>query len=120
VRYIRVIEGLKKPDIVADVTKIMLTAKVAQLDQLQLDYEDLYLNRGNNSSVKVAPSSLRKEMQDAVKLYVEELKWLTNTNNTEEWRALYRNVEQRFSEVNVSATRKKVTQPDAPVTAPVV
>lgn len=115
VRYIRVIEGLKKPDIIADVTKIMLTDKVAQLDQVQLDYEDLYLNRGNDSSVKVAPSSLRKEMQDAVKLYVEELRWLTNTNNTEEWRALYRNVEQRFSEVNVSATRRKVT-----VTAPVV
>jgi len=120
VKYIRVIEGLKKSDIAAAVTKIMLTAKVAQLDQLQLDYEDLYLNRGNNSAVRVAPSSLRKEMQETVKLYVEELRWLTNTYDTEEWRALYRNVEQRFSEVNVSNTRKKVTEPESPVATPAV
>jgi len=120
VKYIRVIEGLKKPDIAAAVTKIMLTDKVAQLDQLQLDYEDLYLNRGNNSTVRVAPSSLRKEMQETVKLYVEELRWLTNTYDTEAWRALYRNVEQRFNEVNVSATRKKVTEPESPVATPAV
>jgi hypothetical protein len=107
VQYIRIIENLKKPELQTSITKISLTEKLAGLDQTQLDYESVYLGKGNNNAASVAPSNLRKEMQNAVKTYVEELKWLTNTYETAEWQALYTNVEQRFNEVNVSLTRKK-------------
>jgi Family of unknown function (DUF6261) len=113
VQYIRVIEGLKRSDIAPAVNKLLLTAKVAQFDQLQRDYEDLYLNRGDTSKARVAPSSLRKEMQNAVKMYVEELKWLTNTNDTAEWNTLYQNIEQRFSELTVKTSHKKAAKPAA-------
>ena len=111
VRYIRIIEGLRRPDVAPAVNKVILTAKVAEFEQLQLDYEDLYMGRGNDSTVRVAPSTLRKEMENAVKLYVEELKWMANGADTEAWHTLYRNVEQRFNEVNVTATRKKAETP---------
>jgi hypothetical protein len=107
VRFIRIIEGLKKPELAPAVTLMLLTEKLAEFEQLQLDYEDMYMGYGNVSSARVAPSNIRKEMQDAIKLYVEELKWMANSANTEAWRTLYRNVEQRFNEVNVSTTRKK-------------
>ena len=107
VQYIRIIENLKKPELQPAVTNISLEEKLAHLDQIQLDYEALYLGKGNSDSTNVAPSNLRKEMQQAVKMYVEELKWLANTHDTPEWQTLYSNVEQRFNEVNVSLTRKK-------------
>lgn len=50
-------------------------------------------------------------MQEAVKSYAEELKWLSNNHNTDNWRTLYTNVEQRFNELTVTPNRKK----DAPV-----
>ena len=111
VRFIRIIEALKNADIIPAVNKIILADKLAEFEQLQLDYEDLYLGRGNDSTVRVAPSSLRKEMQEAVKLYVEELKWMAKGADTEAWHTLYRNVEQRFNEVNVTATHKKADTP---------
>ena len=111
VRFIRIIEALKNADIIPAVNKIILADKLAEFEQLQLDYEDLYLGRGNDSTVRVAASSLRKEMQEAVKLYVEELKWMAKGADTEAWHSLYRNVEQRFNEVNVTATHKKADTP---------
>jgi len=107
VQYIRIIENLKKPELQPAITKISLGDKLSNIDQIQLDYESLYLGKGNSDSANVAPSNIRKEMQEAVKLYLEELRWLTNTNETVQWQTLYRNVEQRFNEVNVSLTRKK-------------
>jgi hypothetical protein len=106
--YIRVIEGLKNPELALALDKIMLTERVEQLNQLQHEYEVVYLNRGNVSSTKVAPSNIRMEMQNAVKLYVDELKWMVNTYDTEAWHTLLKNVEQRFSEVNVTVVRRKV------------
>lgn len=107
VQYIRIIENMKKPEFQPAITKISLGDKLSHLDQIQLDYESLYLGKGNSDSTNIAPSYLRKEMQKSVKLYLEELRWLANTNETVEWQTLYRNVEQRFNEVNVSVTRKK-------------
>ena len=107
VRFIRIIEGLKKPELAPAIILMLLTDKLAEFEQLELDYEDMYMSYGNDSSGRVAPSNIRKEMQDAIKLYVEELKWMANSADTEAWQTLYRNVEQRFNEVNVSTTRKK-------------
>ena len=106
-RYIRIIESLKKDEFNDAFTKTLLTAKFAALDQLQLDYEELYMGLGNAKAISIAPSNLRKEMENALKVYVEEVRYMAETINTEAWKTLYINVCQRFDEVNVSATRKK-------------
>ena len=121
IHYIRIIESLKRPEMEASVSKILLTAKLAQLDQIQLDYEDQYLGRGNSISTKVFPTSLRKEMENAIKLYVDELNWLAKSSDLSEMYTLYDNVAQRFAEVNVTASRKKpVTPANASNSTPVV
>ena len=40
-------------------------------------------------------------MQNAVKTYADELKWLANNQDTDDWKTLYANVEQRFNEMTV-------------------
>jgi hypothetical protein len=105
-RYIRIIESLKKPEYAAALTKTMLTEKVALLDQVQLDYEELYMGRGNNSATKVAPTSLRNELNNAIKLYMEEVNWMARRENSEEWNTLKTNLQQRFDEVNVSMRKQ--------------
>jgi hypothetical protein len=105
-RYIRIIESLKKPEYAAALTKTMLTEKVALLDQVQLDYEELYMGRGNNSATKVAPTSLRNELNNAIKLYMEEVNWMAGRENSEEWNTLKTNLQQRFDEVNVSMRKQ--------------
>jgi len=105
-RFIRIIEAMKKPECEAAVVKTMLTEKLSTLDQIQRSYEDLYMQRGNESKKKVAPSSLRNQMAAAIKLYMEELKWMANSKGTQPWITLCNNIEKRFDEVNVSKTRK--------------
>ncbi|MEI6556733.1 MAG: DUF6261 family protein [Paludibacter sp.] len=117
VRYIRIIEALKRPEMEADVTKLSLTAKLTEFDNAQLRYEDLYMQLGNDSQTHRAPTTLRKEMLEAVKLYVEELKWAVNANDTDAWRTLYSNVEQRFNELTVSQSRKKTAKAENPAAA---
>ena len=87
--------------------KTLLTEKIATLDQVQLDYEDMYMGSGNSKSAKVAPSNIRKEMEGAIKLYIDEVHWMANRMETESWTMLYKNLEQRFNEVNVSVTKQK-------------
>ena len=46
-------------------------------------------------------------MEEAIKLYLEDLQWQTRKADTEEWRVLCRNVEARFDEMNVSRVQRK-------------
>jgi len=115
-RYIRIIEGLKRPEYQMPLMRAGLTEKVALLDQTQLEYEDLYMGRGNNSAKKVAPSNLRKELNDSIKMYMDEVNWLTNRMDTEEWDTLRSNLQKRFDEVNVS-TKKQTTDSTLPTAA---
>jgi hypothetical protein len=118
-RYIRIIESLKKPEYAAALTKTMLTEKLALLDQVQLDYEELYMGRGNSSATKVAPTSLRNELNNAIKLYMEEVNWMAGREDSEEWNTLKTNLQQRFDEVNVSMRKQAATteQPASTTTA---
>jgi hypothetical protein len=68
------------------------------------------MDRGNITAVKVAPSNLRKEMEDAVKLYLDEVSWMASQNDTEPWHTLQINLQKRFDEVTVSMIRKKKTE----------
>lgn len=109
-RFIRIVQNLKKPECEPALVKTLLVSKVNELNQLQLDYEDLYMDRGNITAVKVAPSNLRKEMEDAVKLYLDEVNWMASQNDTEPWHTLQINLQKRFDEVTVSMIRKKKTE----------
>lgn len=115
-RYIRIVEGLKKPEYQMPLLKVGLTEKAALLNQTQLDYEDLYMGSGNNSVKKVAPSNLRKELNYSIKMYMDEVNWMTNRMDTEEWYTLRSNLQKRFDEVNVS-TKKQTTDSTLPTAA---
>ena len=119
-RYIRIIESLKKDEFKDAFTKTLLTAKFATLDQMQLDYEELYMGLGNTKARTIAPSNMRREMENSLKVYVDELRWMSGSFDTETWNTLYKNVCQRFDEVNVSMARKKpdtISDTTSPTTA---
>lgn len=118
-RFIRIIESLKMPDYEAALNITLLADKLAVLDQVQLDYEELYMGRGNTFATKVAPSSLSKELNDAIKLYMDEVNWMATRTDTEEWYTLRNNLQKRFDEVNITSTRKPADiTAQQPATAP--
>ncbi len=106
-RFTRIIETMFMPEYVAALTKTLLTDKMSDLQQVHFDYEELYMGRGNTFATKVAPSSLSKELNDAIKLYVDEVNWMAIRTGDEAWLNLRINLQQRFDEVNVSSTRKQ-------------
>jgi len=108
-RFIRIIESLKKPEFDSALAKTLLTDKLASFNQVQLDYEDLYMGNGNVLSIKIAPSNLRKEMENAIKSHFDEVHWMADSLETELWQSLCKNIEKRFEEVNVSLSRQRVT-----------
>ena len=107
--YNHIMESLKRAEYQPALIKMLLVNKVAELDQLHLDYELLYRKRGNSSVSYVAPTYLRIEMEKAVKLYLDEVRWMASQNNTEPWITLSLNVEKRFIELNPSVSRKEKT-----------
>ena len=113
-QYIQIIDSLKATELAPALTKTKLTEKVNAFYKLQQDYEDLYMGRGNDSSIKIAPSNLRKEMESAIKAHFDEVHWMASNYETEPWLTLCKNIEKRFEEVNASMQRQSKT--DVPVT----
>lgn len=113
-QYIQIIESLKEPELAPALTTTKLTEKVDAFDQLQQNYESLYMGHGNDSSTKIAPSNLRKEMERAIKSHFDEVHWMSSNFETEPWQTLCKNIEQRFEEVNVSMPRQ--SKSDIPAT----
>ena len=107
--YNHIVESLKKAEYQPALVKTLLVTKVAELDQLHLDYESLYRKRGNSSVGYVAPTYLRIEMEKAVKLYLDEVRWMASQTKTEAWITLSLNVEKRFLELNPTIIRKGKT-----------
>ena len=112
-RYNRIIGELQNEENAEAVTKTLLTGKLAAFASFHQEHETLFRKRGNIRSVNTSASELRVEMQEATKMHLEELQWLTRTNDTEEWRVLCRNVEERFDEMNISRTQKEAETTDA-------
>ena len=103
----RILEGLQKPELAADLETTRLTASVAELDRLHKEYETLFALRGNEVIGVVAPSTLRPQLNVAVNNFVEELQWMAQINDTEELKSLRDIVLMRVSEVNLSQTQAK-------------
>lgn len=109
-RFIRIVEALKKPELVAALQKTLLTEKVAELDLVQREYEDLYMGRGNDRLGVVSASAMRKEFVEAIKLHVEEVFWMAKQADTEAWKVLSATIEARIGEMKVSAARVKKSE----------
>jgi hypothetical protein len=110
IRYIRIIQALKEAECEAALIKTLLTASVNSLNQVQLDYEALYMDKGDTSAFKTAPSSLNNELNEAIKLYMDEVNLKASTLESEDWNILCVKLQKRFDEVNVNTIRKSKTE----------
>lgn len=115
-RYIRIIEALKRPECAGALATTKLTERIGMLDQLQLDYEELYMGRGNDSAARVAPTRLTNEMNKSIKLYMDEVHLMAAGEQTDEWDALKANLLQRFDEVKVTPRRQPPADEQSPDT----
>ena len=112
VRYIRIIETLKGEEYTEAIATLNATELLSELNEAQNRYEDLYLGRGNRLSLKEPTIKLRKEMNKALNLIVDEIGINEIKYPTEENISLRKIIEQRFNEVYIPApVGKKVEQP---------
>lgn len=107
-RYIRIIESLKQPEFTIALQKTKLTDKLNTLDTTQRAYEDLYMGRGNLVAGKVFASNLRNDMETVIKKHLDEVAYLSEDKNTEEWKTLYSNLKKRYEEINGSIRKRQV------------
>ena len=75
-RYIRIIESLKMTELADAILKVKLTEKLNALEAVQLEYESLYINRGNLVAGKVTPSNLRKKIEKELKKHLDETAYI--------------------------------------------
>jgi hypothetical protein len=106
-RYGVIIDTLKQPENSAALGTTLLTDKVDLLEQVQQDYEELYMNRGNASAVRIVPSSLRAELNSAIKKCMDEMNYQAEREETEAWITLCSSLQQRFDELTVSSSKKQ-------------
>jgi len=105
-RYIRIIESLKSSELTQALSTTLLTDKLAVLNNIQLEYEDLYIGRSNTKTQNVAATTMRPEMEEAIKLYVDELQWMTDQNGTADWKQLETQVLARIDDMKPTLWRK--------------
>ena len=106
-RYGRILAELQKEENSAAVSKTLLTTKLTAFATFFNEHETAFRERGNTRKANKSATSLRAGMEEAIKLYLEDLQWQTRKADTEEWRVLCRNVEARFDEMNVSRVQRK-------------
>ena len=104
-RYIRIIEALKQPELSAALVKTQLAARVEELDSAQREYENQFSIRSTKLKVKVTASSLRRELNEAIRLHIEELNWLALQTGSEAIRKLCIEVNARVDDLTVSSQK---------------
>ncbi len=114
-RYSRILTELQKEENSAAVSKTMLTTKLTDFATSFQEHEIAFRERGNIRKANKSASSLRAEMEEAVKLYLEDLQWQTRKTDTEKWRVLCSNVEARFDEMNVSRGQRRTASNNSTV-----
>lgn len=115
--YMRIIETLKKTDYVAALTKTMLTDKLTAIDNVQMEYETLYMSRGNSKTISKVANELCSEIGHELKLFYDELNWAITVNSTEEQISLRTNIETRMNEIySLARKSNKVESPLNPPT----
>ena len=112
-RFATIIETLQQPEFVADLERLKMTDILAELADAHTAYETLYQTKGNEQSLKAPSREMRLEMNNALKVMVEEVEYFSKKFPTEENVTLWKNVEQRIAEVYVTApgsTKKEDTE----------
>jgi len=109
IRYIRIIEALKKTELASDLLKLHLTEKVVELENAQHQYEDMYMGRANRRLGLETASDIRSELNNAIKLHIEELQWMAKQSDSEPLKTLSELVISRVREISVSVSRTKAT-----------
>lgn len=104
-RYIRIIESLKQPELSAALVKTQLAARVEELDSAQREYENQFGIRSTKLKVKVTATSLRRELNEAIRLHIEELNWLALQTGSEAIRKLCIEVNARVDDLTVSSQK---------------
>ncbi len=99
IRYIRIIEMLKSPELADSIQTLKLTDVVVQLDALQREYESHYTGRGDERAGLISASNLRRELVDAIVEHYEECCWMAKQNGTDEWKLLAATIERRLTEI---------------------
>lgn len=121
-QYRTIIDALKRSEFTDALVTTLLTEKLNAIDQSQTEYEQLYMGKTNNYSIKVVPSDLRKELTDAIKGYMDEVNMMASEVDTAEWYTLCVNLQNRFDEVNITVAQKSKPETptkDAPTTSAV-
>lgn len=111
-RYATIIETLLQPEYSADLVRLKMTDILAELADAHTAYETLYQTKGNEQSLKAPSTEMRLEMNNALKVMVEEVEYFSKKFPTEANVTLWKNVEQRIAEVYVTApgsTKKEDT-----------
>lgn len=107
VYYIRIIEGLKNSELASAVAKTMLADKIAALETAQLNYESLYIGRGNAKPKSTSPSKLRKELEQCLKKHLSEVESMAGRTGNDVWLTLYEELKQRFVEANTPMNKRR-------------
>lgn len=102
-RYIRIIEALKQPALAADLQKVQLTTRVTELDNIQREYESQFSGRSVKRRENVSASSIRRDLNEAIKLHIEELNWMALQTENEAIIKLCTEVNARLSELKISS-----------------
>lgn len=97
--YMRIIETLKKTDYTSALSKTLLTDKLVAIDAVQLEYEALYMTRGNSKTMTSATNVICSEIRIELKLFYDELNWAISLNETEDQISLLKNIDMRMNEI---------------------
>jgi hypothetical protein len=114
VYYIRIIEAIKNPAFASAINQAHLSEQVAKFEASQLNYESLYIGRGNAKQKSTAPSSLRKELQQCLKKHLAEVESMAGRTGDDAWKQLCNELKQRFTETQTPMNKRR---PDIPKSA---
>ncbi len=107
VYYIRIVEGLKKPTLATAVTKTLLADSIDALDLAQINYENLYIGRGNSKQKNSSPTKLRKELVSCIKKHLAEIEAMAGRTGNAAWSSLSAELQQRFAEISTTITKRR-------------
>jgi len=117
-RYAAFIETLQQPEFAADIERLKMTDLVAELKDAHEAYEKKYQEWGNQKSQRTPSAAMRWEMNNALKVVADEIEYLSKKYQTEAYVTLWKNIEQRFAEVYVTAPGSTLKESSTPATVP--
>ncbi len=98
-RFKQIINGLKAPEMTAALTKLGILDKIDLFETAQSEYEKALAARSNKLKNNVSASSLRKKLNAAFKLHIEELQWFERQTESADIQKLNAEINIRINEI---------------------